>query len=127
MKRPRIFCQTFFALLLFFSYALNSFGVAPGQQYFELRIYHIDKIQEARVDTYLKDVYLPALHRAGIEVAGVFKPVETDTASGKLIYLLIPFKTIDGYTQLPLLLAKDNIYTEAAKLFVNAAFDNPPL
>jgi hypothetical protein len=116
-------------LLLFIFLSFSSSGSAPAkQQYYEIKIYSIgDKLQESRVDAYLKDVYLPALHRAGIPVVGVFKPVETDTAAyGKLIYVLIPFKTIDQYMQLPELLGNDKIFTEAGKSFVDAAYDNPP-
>ena len=51
------------------------------------------------MDAYLKDAYLPALHRAGIPVVGVFKPVEADTAFGKLVYVFIPFKTVDQFIQ----------------------------
>ena len=53
---------------------IKGFGAAPAkQEYFEIKIYHISqKTQENRVDAYLKDAYLPALHRAGILKAGVF-------------------------------------------------------
>jgi len=107
---------------------MKSFGAAPAiQEYFEIKIYHISqKSQESRVDAYLKDAYLPALHRAGILKAGVFKPIETDTAFGKLIYVFIPFKTVDQYFQLPALLEKDKVFIEAGKSFIDAAFDDPP-
>jgi hypothetical protein len=78
------------------------------------------------VDAYLKDAYLPALHRAGIPIAGVFKPVEADTSFGKLIYVFIPFKTIDQFVQLPGQLVKDKIFAEAGKSFIDAPYDNPP-
>ena len=111
------------ALLLFISVVFNGFGAGLAkQQYYEIKIYRIaDKTQESRVDAYLKDAYLPALHRAGIPVVGVFKPVEADTAFGKLIYVFIPFKTIDQFMQLPELLEKDKVYTEAGKSFIDAA------
>jgi hypothetical protein len=130
MKKSIIIIRTLPAvlLLLFISFAFRSYSAAPAkQQYFEFKIYRIaDKTQETRVDAYLKDAYLPALHRAGILTVGVFKPVEADTAFGKLIYVFIPFKTIDQFMQLPELLGKDMVYAEAGKSFVNAAFDNPP-
>jgi hypothetical protein len=71
-------------------------------------------------------VYLPALHRAGISKAGVFKPIETDTAVGKMIYVFIPFRTIDQYMQLPELIGKDKVYAEAGKSFLDAPYDDPP-
>ena len=107
--------------------SLRSFG-APKQQYYEIRIYQIaDKSQEEKVDAFLKDAYIPALHRAGITKVGVFKPVETDTASyGKLVYVFIPFKTLEDYANLPGTLAKDQVYAQAGKSFIDAPFDNPP-
>jgi hypothetical protein len=114
--------------LVFAAFSLNSFGAGPKQQYYEIRIYQIvDKTQEGMVDAFLKDAYLPALHRAGISKAGVFKPVETDTASfGKLIYVFIPFKTFEQYMELPMVLGKDKAYGEAGKLFLDAPVANPP-
>ncbi|TAL65383.1 MAG: NIPSNAP family containing protein [Bacteroidetes bacterium] len=118
------------ALLLLFliSEALMSFGQTPAkQEYYEIKIYRVSqKAQEDRVDAYLKDVYLPALHRSGISKIGVFKPIETDTAFGKLIYVFIPFKTLDQFVQLPEVLGKDKVYTGAGKSFLDAAYNDPP-
>ena len=129
MKKSTLFNLPLNALLLllFVAVSFKSSGAAK-QQYYEIRIYTISgPVQEKMVDAYLRDAYLPALHRAGIAKAGVFKPVETDTASfGKLIYLFIPFKTIEQYAELPGILEKDKVYAEAGKSFVDAPFDNPP-
>jgi hypothetical protein len=129
MKNSNLFTLSSKALLLLFfvAFSFRSFGVAR-QQYYEIRIYTISgPAQEKMVDSFLRDSYLPALHRAGIAKAGVFKPVETDTASfGKLVYLFIPFKTIEQYAELPGILEKDKVYAEAGKSFVDAPFDNPP-
>jgi len=116
------------ALLLFISVAINVFGAGPTkQQYYEIKIYRIaDNTQEARVDAYLKEAYLPALHRAGIPIVGVFKPVEADTAFGKLIYVFIPFKTVDQFIQLAALLEKDKVYGDAGKSFIDAPYNDPP-
>ncbi|MFA5819546.1 MAG: hypothetical protein WC854_09735, partial [Bacteroidales bacterium] len=118
----------FLVLLFLITASFKGFGAAPAkQEYFEIKIYRVSqKSQEDRVDAYLKDAYLPALHRAGIPIVGVFKPVETDTAFGKLIYVFIPFKTIDQFMQLPELLEKDKVYAVVGKSFVDAAYNDPP-
>jgi hypothetical protein len=105
-----------------------SISAAPSEQmYYELRIYHVNQSAQAeRVDNYLKFAYLPALHRAGIEKAGVFKPVEADTAFGKLIYVFIPFKTMDQYLKLPAQLDKDTEYQKTGKEFLDAPYTDPP-
>jgi NIPSNAP len=128
MKKSKILYRIIPSLLLLISVFLNGFGaVSVKQQYYEIKIYRIsDKTQENRVDAYLKDAYLPALHRAGIPIIGVFKPVEADTAFGKLIYVFIPFKTVDQFIQLPGELQKDKLFADAGKSFIDSPFDEPP-
>jgi hypothetical protein len=128
MKKSNFLYRILPALMLFISVTINGFGAVPEkQQYYEIKIYHIaDKTQEARVDAYLKEAYLPALHRAGIPVVGVFKPVEADTSFGKLIYVFIPFKTVDQSMQLPELLQTDKVYGDAGKSFIDAPYNDPP-
>ncbi len=128
MKKANFIYRILAVSLLLLSVAFNGFGKGSAkQQYYEIRVYRIsDKTQESKVDAFLKDAYLPALHRAGIPVAGVFKPVEADTAFGKLIYVLIPFNTVDQFMQLPDQLSKDKVYAEAGKAFIDAPFNEPP-
>lgn len=115
-------------VLALLSFSLRGYSAIPGkQEYYEIRIYHIaQKAQQERTDSYLKDVFLPALHRAGIAKIGVFKPVESDTAYGKLIYVFIPFRTIDQFMQLPEILGNDQVYTETGKSFTDAPYTDPP-
>ncbi|RZK46147.1 MAG: NIPSNAP family containing protein, partial [Hymenobacter sp.] len=48
---------------------------AERPTYFELKVYHLKTArQEARVDSFLQQQYLPALRAAGIDPVGVFKP-----------------------------------------------------
>jgi hypothetical protein len=78
------------------------------------------------VDEYLKNVYLPALHRLNIKNIGVFKPIANDTASVKFIYILIPFKSENEWTVLDKNILKDEVYTGAAKSFLAAPADKAP-
>jgi hypothetical protein len=119
----------FLIVLAMVAFSIRGYGAAPAaQQFYEIRIYHMaQKAQEDRVDSYLKDVYLPALHRAGIDKVGVFKPVESDTAFfGKLIYLFIPFNSVDQFMQLPEVLGKDQVFNQDGKGFVEAVYNDPP-
>jgi hypothetical protein len=129
MKKIKILLKSLLAFLLFMLVTHSSIMAAnPKQQYYEVKIYNISgPAQEAMMDTWLKDAYLPALHRAGIPVAGVFKPIESDTAGyGKLVYVFIPFRTLEQYELLPAKLAKDQVYAEAGKAFLEAPYNNPP-
>jgi len=128
MKKSNLFYRLMPILILLMTVAISALGAGPAkQQYYEIKIYHIaDKTQEGKVDTYLKEAYLPALHRAGIPIVGVFKPVEADTAFGKIIYVFIPFKTVDQFMQLAEQLQKDKVFSEAGKPFADAVFSEPP-
>lgn len=125
MKNSNPIFKTLTALLLFLTISISSFA-APKQQYYELKLYRISgPAQEALMDAYLKDAFIPALHRAGITNVGVFKPVEADTAFGKMVYVFIPYKTLEQYGQLADKLAKDAAYATAGKAFLDAPYNNP--
>jgi hypothetical protein len=128
MKNFKIINRFLPVFLLFITLLSNCFATPPAkQEYYEVKIYRINgATQEAMMDAYLKDAYLPALHRAGIPAVGVFKPIEADTAFGKLIYVFVPFKTIDQYESLADKLAKDQVYAVAGKEFIDAPYTNPP-
>jgi hypothetical protein len=129
MKKNYLFriVLAFMAMLLLVSFSAGTFAAAPKQQYYEIKIYRIkDSGQAGTIDKYLKDAFIPAMHRAGISKIGVFKPVEADTAYGKLIYVFIPYKTADEYFKLVTFLENDKTYQTAGKDFIDAPFDNPP-
>jgi hypothetical protein len=127
MKNSKLIFRTIPVVLLFISLAFSTLNAAPKQMYYEVKIFRISgPVQEAMMDAYLKDAFLPALHRAGIPTVGVFKPIETDTAFGKMVYVFIPFKTLDQYQQLSDKLGKDQVYSEAGKAFLDAPYNNPP-
>lgn len=127
MKKLNPLFRFLLASLFLITFIVNGFAAGPKQQYYELRIYHISgKTQEDMTDAFLKDAFLPALHRAGIHVVGVFKPVEADTAFGKLIYVFIPFNSTDQYFQLTGKLEQDKEYMKAGSAFLDAPYNNPP-
>ncbi len=127
LKFPYLrFSALLFTMLVF--YGAKSFCTPPaGQQYYEIKIYRIsDPAQATVIDKYLKDAFIPAMHRAGIEKVGVFKPVEADTAYGRLIYVFIPYETPDQYFKLATGLENDKVYQSAGKEFLDAPYNNPP-
>ena len=100
---------------------------ASAQDFYQLKVYNIsEKTQENRVDEYLENAYLPALHRTGIKDVGVFKPIESDEFAGKKVFVLIPLKNLDQLNKLDITLEKDKKYLVAGKSFLDAAWDNPP-
>lgn len=101
---------------------------APAKQmYYEIKIYRYNTEAQAQtLDKYLKDAFIPALHRAGISKVGVFKPIEKDTAYGKMTYVFIPYKTADEYIKLVTTLENDKVYQQAGKDFLDAPYNDPP-
>ncbi|MCX6328580.1 MAG: NIPSNAP family protein [Bacteroidia bacterium] len=115
-------------ILCFFSAPALLSGKPPAKQmYYEVKIYRLKDPAKAQVfDKYLKDAFIPAMHRAGIATIGVFKPVEADTAYGKMIYVFIPYKTADQYFKIVSVLENDPVYQQAGKEFLDAPYDDPP-
>jgi len=107
--------------------ALTLSAAAKGQDFYQIQIYRLkEKAQEQRVDNYLAKAYIPALHRAGIKSVGVFKPIPSDTASGKQIIVWLPFSSLEQMEKLRAALAKDVVYQTAGADFLNAPFNNVP-
>ncbi len=126
MKRPvQLLCHILCSLIFIIPLTVNA--AKTTKEYYQIRIYHyLDASQEGRIDTYLKEAYLPALHRAGIENVGVFKPVESDEAAEQKIYVFIPFKTLEQFAQLEGKLELDKAYHTDGKAYLEAAYDDPP-
>ena len=112
------------ALLLLIS---SSTFAKDQEDYYQIKIYHLkNNDQVSKVEDYLENVYLPALHRNGIKNIGVFKPIANDTSSIKFIYVLIPFTTAEEWLKLDQKLQKDDTYSYAAKSFLEASADEAP-
>jgi hypothetical protein len=76
------------------------------------------------IEDYLKDIFVPYLHKGGISKIGVFKTLEADTADRR-IYVLIPFKSLKSMDQF-----SESVLNEIAAArnspYATAAFDKPP-
>lgn len=116
-----------FILMMIMSFSLAFSAMAASPDFYQLQVYRLkDKAQEEKIDQYLKNAYLPALHRAGIKEIGVFKPIESDAACGKVIYIWMPFKSLDQFAKMQDAIEKDKTYLADGKDFLNAAFDQKP-
>lgn len=114
-------------LILFFLAVQISCTDSGNQEYYQMKVYNFsDATQESHLDKFLEEAYLPALHRTGISNVGVFKPVEGENDYGRKIYVLIPFRSIDRFVELPGLLERDMQYQDAGRDYIEAAFDAPP-
>jgi hypothetical protein len=99
----------------------------PELDYFQLKIFNYEtEEQVALLDNYFGDALLPALHRAGVENVGVFKPIEGLNESMSYIMVLVPFQSLEQFEKLPALLEQDPAYQQAGLAYIDAPHDNPP-
>jgi len=116
-----------FLLIALFAIGITFSSYSANRDYYQIQVFRLKgKAQMEKVDNFLKNAYLPALHRAGIEKVGVFKPIVTDTTSGKRIYIWIPFKSLDHFAKIQEKLATDQVYKTAGTDFLKAPFDQAP-
>ena len=123
-KKPLIF--TLLSILISVFLSATSYS-KPKQEFYEIRIYHLENIQQEKmVDSYLQNALLPAMNRHGINRVGVFKPLSNDTAKIRLIYVLVPYKTEQQFVKLPALLEMDKQYNLDGQGYINALYNNTP-
>lgn len=97
---------------------------AASQYYYQIKIYHFKTAaQEARLDAYFQNAYIPALHKAGVKNVGVFKVLKQDSLDKK-IYVYVPYKTWDALENTDQKLLKDQQYLEAGKDYLEAPSNN---
>lgn len=115
-------------LLFTLTFVLTSLsGYAQDKEFYELKTYTIkNEDQEKRVDAYLKDAYLPALKRMGIENIGVFKVRPDNFKLSDKIYVLIPFNSLATFEQMESMLAVDKTHLKDGADYINASHTNPP-
>jgi len=100
---------------------------APALDYFQLKMYTYETTeQEALLDSYFGKALLPALHRAGIENVGVFKPTEGLNENLNYIMVLVPYQSLVQFEETPATLEKDPAYLEAASAYIDAPHDQAP-
>ncbi len=114
------------SLLICLMISGSSYGKASKLYYYQIKIYHLKtKAQEQRIDKFLQDAYLPALHRAGIKNIGVLKPIAQDT-SDKLIYVFIPYRKMSQFENLEGVLKNDQEFLKNGGDYLNASFNDAP-
>lgn len=117
--------------ILFIIACVLTLSVAFSQkprEWYELKVYSFTApAQEKLIDSYLKDTYIPAMHKLGNPTIGVFKPIETDTAAfGKKIYVLVSYSTLQKFHETKTNLSKELQASTTGKDYVDAPHDNPP-
>ncbi len=116
------------AILLFIvSISLSNKFSAQNRDIYQIKTYLMNTEQQMETtENFLKDAYLPALKRLGINPVGVFKPKTIDSDSIKKVMVLIPFSSLEEFSNLDSQLLKDATYLTAGSSYLNAAFNKAP-
>src|SRR5471030_770539 len=102
--------------------SLNATAKAATREYFQLKIYHYKtQEQETRLEQYLQQAYVPAIHRAGIKYVGVFKPF-TQQDSDRKIYVFTPFSSLNKLAGIEQLLQADAKYLTDGQDYIDANY-----
>lgn len=120
-------CPVALTALFVFATCLCSgvYARATTPYYYQIKVYHFKtKAQEDRLDAYLQNAYLPAMHKAGIKSVGVFKPMKQDSLDKKL-YVFVPYKTWDALERTDQMITKDQNYLSAGKDYLDAPYNDP--
>ncbi|CAN5521534.1 NIPSNAP family protein [soil metagenome] len=102
-------------------------GLAQGtpRQYIELRRYHLlPGAKQRAFTTFVGDVAVPAMNRAGVGKVGAFSVVYGENAPSLL--LVLTHQTIDSVVSLRDRLASDAEYTRAGAAILEAPLSDPP-
>lgn len=102
---------------------MNAFCVISYAQkdIYELLVYKLKTADQiTATDDYLKDAYIPAMHRLGIRQIGVFKPVANDTSEIKKVIVLVQYISLDVWQRTKTNILNDAVYIAAAKPFQDA-------
>ncbi len=100
---------------------------ASARDYYQLKVFNIkDMEQETRLDNYLKNAYIPAMHRAGFKNIGVFKPIADDPAAGTKVFVLIPLKELSDIEKIDEKISADNDHNVSGVTYIDATYLNPP-
>lgn len=121
-------CVRLLVLAFFFAPAFLKAQTAnnkPGE-YYQVTVYHfVTPDQGQLIENYLKDAYVPALHRQKIKSVGVFTPIANDTAMDKRFYVILPLRTLEAVEAIERQLDKDAAYLAGGKTFLDALYDKP--
>lgn len=95
------------------------------RQVYEWRSYRlVNGPMRARLDTYLREAFIPAARRAGCGPIGVFT-VAIGPGSPS-VHVLVPYPSIADFAALPAKLASDANYGKAAEPFSTTTPEGPP-
>ncbi|MEN9744352.1 MAG: hypothetical protein RL640_190 [Bacteroidota bacterium] len=92
-----------------------------AKHFYELKVYEYKTLQqEAIIDQFLADAYMPFMHRKGIKHIGAFTGRANDTSLVKKLYVLIPYKRMDEIPKINNALFNDQEVAQKGAAYLDA-------
>lgn len=121
------FAKILFLFILIAPVFLLAIPPKKGGEFYQITVYHFSTTDQQQViEQYLKDAYVPALHRQQIKNIGVFTLIANDTATDKRLYVIVPLKSLKQVTELASKLSGDNEYLASGKTYLDVTYKTPP-
>lgn len=117
----------FISFLFLLGSGFTTADKTPAGDYYQLTIYHLKNAEQLSVtNAYLKNIYLPALHKTGLRNIGIFSAIDNDTATDKRLYVLIPFASLQNFEALMNKLTAGTLLKKDTSGYTNAVYTNAP-
>jgi len=127
MEKKVSLLKWFFGGVFFVTLLSWNVNKKPMREFYQLTVYHFKSDDQEKVlDNYFQNALIPALHRIKINNIGVFKSWANDTVPDKVVYVFIPFKSLESVTDLPSKLKGDAGFASAGTGYLDAAYNDPP-
>jgi hypothetical protein len=97
-----------FTFLILLSFLTNTLK-AKQAELVQIIVYHFENdAQVLQTENYLKEAFIPAMHRQKIDRIGVFKPIDFD--QDKRLFLVIPYNSFSHFIKVNQQVELDNKY-----------------
>src|SRR5437899_9022240 len=95
-----------------------------NREFYELRAYRLKPgADHALLDSYLEHALIPALNRLGAKPVGAF--VEQEPKDGDKIWVLIPYSSVDSFSNTVAKLTGDSDYLKSGAEYLSVPKDKP--
>lgn len=96
------------------------------QQFYELRRYLLESEEDrAMVHSYWREAAVGAHNRLRVKPVGVFEPDDDSGEGADLLYVLLPYRSLDHMMSVRRELPQDSRYRQAAEAYLSTTPDNP--
>ena len=113
----------FFVLVSTTAFSQNK----KGKNFYELKVYEYKTMQQqALIDQYLADAFIPYMHRKGIKHIGAFTGRANDTSIIKKLYVLIPYKSMNDIPKINAALFSDQEVAQKGAAYLDAPPESTP-